>query len=78
VHIKTWHLRSSTFDGDKAAGLVPTLFASDPDAIAGALDSNWIGLQHDVNKINKTIFMPEGVSFKEASGLLKKPRYNIL
>jgi len=76
VHLKTWSIKSSTFDGDKAAGLVPTLFAADPDAIVAVLDKSWIGLQHDVIKINKAIFMPEGIQIRDAAGLLKKPRYN--
>jgi len=74
VHIKSWSLKCTTFDGDKAAGLVPTLFAADPDNIAGTLDKMWIGLQHDINKLNRAIFTPEGVTIRDAQALLKKPR----
>jgi len=74
VHLRSWSLKCTTFDGDKAAGLVPTLFAADPEGILATLDRSWIGLQHDVVKLNKVIFSPEGVSLKESHGLLKKPR----
>ncbi len=35
---KTWDLSATMFDGDDLAGMVPTIFADDPDRMVEALN----------------------------------------
>ena len=74
IHINTWPLSVTLFDGEIAGGPVPTLFASDEAAALNGVNSD-LGKAHwDVNKLSKVFFISESVYLKEALALLKKPR----
>jgi len=62
------------FDGDEAAGLIPTLFAEDIEAARTAINSDVIKAHYDVNKLNRVLIMPEHLLMREALQLLKKNR----
>lgn len=74
VHITTWPMTSNLFDGEVAAGLVPTLFTSDPTATLAAITTEVIKAHADLAKVNKTITTYESVSVAEALLVLKKAR----
>ena len=67
-------LAANLFEGDVLAGLVPTLFADDPDAAEQAITTDAAKAHWDINKINKVFMVPENISLKDAVSLLKKPR----
>ena len=67
-------LAANLFEGDVLAGLVPTLFADDPNAAEPAITSDAAKAHWDINKINKVFMVLENISLKEAVSLLKKPR----
>ena len=74
IHINTWPLSVTLFDGEIAGGPVPTLFASEEAAALDSVSSD-LGKAHwDVNKLSKVFFISESVYLKEALALLKKPR----
>jgi len=74
VSLGVWDASSTLFDGDVLAGLVPTLFGTDPEAINSALKDDPARLQWDILKLNKLLFTHEHISLKDAVGLMKKPR----
>jgi len=74
VIIKTWPLAAPLFDSDIIAGVVPTLFAENPEAAIEAMKNNPGKAHNDVAKINKVFFIPEEVNIEEANAILKKPR----
>jgi hypothetical protein len=53
---------------------VPTLFAADPTATLAALASDSARPLYDVNRINKTLLMPEFITIAEAVELISNPR----
>ncbi len=76
IKLRSWPVNAALFDGEVAAGLVPTLFAPDPEAASAAISANRLKAHYDVNKLNKVLFMPEHLQLKEALHLLKKHRYS--
>jgi len=74
VLLKSWPLEATLFDGDLLAGLVPTLFSKDVEASLAAIQGDPLKAHWDLNKISKTLFMPESVSIQEAVNIIKKPR----
>jgi len=74
VLVGSWDLNALLFDGDQAAGMVPTLFTEDEDATLKAIAADPLKIHWDVQKINRLFFIPEGLSLKDACTLLKKPR----
>lgn len=74
VHLGIWDLNATMFDGEEAAGPVPTLFAEDSEATLGAIRADRAKTHADFQKIVKIFFVPECVNIKEAAALLKKPR----
>ena len=74
IHINTWPLSATLFDGEIAGGPVPTLFATDEAAALDGISSD-LGKAHwDLSKLNKVFFTSESIYLKEALALLKKPR----
>ena len=65
---------ANLFEGDVLAGLVPTLFADDPNSAERAITSDAAKAHRDINKINKVFMVPENIGLKDAVSLLKKPR----
>ncbi len=75
IKLRRWPFNAALFDGEVAAGLIPTLFAPDPEATSAAITANRLKAHYYVNKLNKVLFMPEHLQLKEALHLLKKHRY---
>ena len=74
ICIKQWALNATMFDGEDAAGLVPTLFAVNTEAAEEAIKNDAHKAHWDMAKINKIFFIAESVDLREATALLKKPR----
>ena len=74
ILLESRSLAANLFEGDVLAGLVPTLFADDPDAAERAITSDTAKAHWDINKINKVFMVPENIGLKDAVSLLKKPR----
>ena len=75
IHINTWPLSATLFDGEVAGGVVPVLFATDEAAALDSITSDPAKAHWDVNKLNKVFFISESINLKEALALIKKPRY---
>ena len=74
IHINTWPLSATLFDGEVAGGVVPVLFATDEAAALDSITSDPAKAHWDVNKLNKVFFISESINLKEALALIKKPR----
>lgn len=74
IRLRDWSLRAALFDGDVAAGLVPTLFAANIQAAEAAIKKDPVKAHYDINRINRALIMPEHVQYREALQLLKKHR----
>ena len=74
IHINTWPLSATLFDGEVAGGVVPVLFATDEAAALDSISSDLAKAHWDVNKLNKVFFILESINLKEALALIKKPR----
>jgi len=74
ILINSWDLNATLFDGDVSAGLVPTLFAEDADTTLKAIAGDPLKIHADIQKINRLLFTPEGLTLKEALAFMKKPR----
>ena len=75
IHINTWPLSATLFDGEVAGGVVPVLFATDEAAALDSITSDLAKAHWDVNKLNKVFFISESINLKEVLALIKKPRY---
>ena len=64
------------FDGEAAAGPVPTLFSEDPEASIRAIKANLPKAHHDMQKLAKIFMAGETVRLSDCQAILKKPRYN--
>ncbi len=62
------------WNSDIISGLVPTLFADNPEAASEALHNHPGKAHGDVAKINKAFLIPEELELVEALAFLKKPR----
>ena len=74
IHIKTWSLAATLFEGEVAGGPVPTLFAADPEVAKAAISADVLKAHWDVNKMSRVLMEGESVNLKEAVALMKKPR----
>jgi len=72
--LSNWPISASMFDGDVAAGPVPSLFSDDPEATTRAISGNPAKAHHDVQKLAKVFLAGETVRLSDCSALLKKPR----
>jgi hypothetical protein len=72
--VASWPLSCTMFDGDIAAGPVPTLFAENVDEALDAITGDPVKAHYDVAKINQMFFMPEHVDMETAMAAVKKPR----
>ena len=75
IHAQTWPLAATLFEGEVAGGPVPTLFATDTDAALEAIKDDPIKAHWDCNKLAKLFLAAEEVNLKDATAVLKKPRY---
>jgi hypothetical protein len=74
VCLAQWPLEASLYDGDIAAGPIPTLFAEDIEAATENVSANPATAHADVQRMARVFFMPETLSKAEAVQLVKKPR----
>jgi hypothetical protein len=56
------------------AGPVPALFSKDAEASRESLDGNPARAHKDLQRVMKTLFMPELMDLEAAISLVKKPR----
>ena len=73
--LSSWDLEAALYDGETAAGPIPTLFAEDVEAAMEAVTSNPAKAHADLQKMAKVFFMPETANLEEAVSLIKKPRF---
>jgi hypothetical protein len=62
------------FDGSSMAGPVPALFSEDAEASREGLNGNLARAHKDLQRVMKTLFMPELMDLEAAISLVKKPR----
>jgi hypothetical protein len=74
IELACWQLGCALFDGDLAAGPIPTLFSEDPTSTLENIKKGCQKAHHDFQRAAKAFMMPELVSLEEAAQLLKKPR----
>jgi hypothetical protein len=75
INLAQWPLEAALFDGDAAAGPIPTIFTEDPEATRSALETGAAKAHHDLQRVAKALFMPEMINFKESLSIVRKPRY---
>jgi len=63
------------FDGEAAAGPVPSLFSEDPEASLRAIKANLAKTHHDIQKLAKVFAAGETIRLPDCPAFLKKPRY---
>jgi len=61
------------FEGDYLHGMVPILFAEDPEAAESAFTGDPATARKDVDRMQRLFFQPEHVSSAEALGVVRKP-----
>ena len=74
VLLSSWPLDCLMFNGDLAAGPVPTLFTEDEQASLDALSENVARAHADIQRMARAFIMTETVTPEEAAGIAKKPR----
>ena len=67
-------MAASLYDGDKAAGPTPVMFASDPEVAYEAVESDLPKIHHDIMSINRSFLIFEHINLKAAAAVIKKPR----
>ena len=75
IRLGAWPLNASLFDGEVAAGPCPILFAEDEETTVAALILDHGKSHYDVMRINRAFLSLESVNLKEATAIVKKPRY---
>jgi hypothetical protein len=74
VDLVGWQMNCAMFDGDLAAGPIPTLFSEDCNSSLENLKINVKKAHHDLQRAAKAFLMPELLTLEEATLLIKKPR----
>ena len=74
VKLSSWILSTSLFDGEHAAGPVPTLFTTDVEATKQAIAEDPSKIHWDCQRVAKIFFSMECVLVKDSAAILKKPR----
>jgi hypothetical protein len=77
ISLANWEVACSLFDGSSMAGPVPALFSEDAEASRESLNANLVRAHKDLQRVMKTLFMPEQLDLEDAIALVKKPRYDI-
>ena len=72
IHINTWPLSATLFDGEVAGGVVPVLFATDEAAALDSISSDLAKAHWDVNKLNKVFFISRPSRVGDALALRTK------
>ena len=74
IRLSAWPLQCDIFDGDEAAGPIPTLFSQEPDVTSQNILDNLVKAHNDLQRLAKVFFLMEAVSQDDCPALLKKPR----
>ena len=74
MNLGIWDLECEVFDGEKAAGPVPTLFSPNPGESLQALEDDPGKAHKDLQRMAKMFIMPEYVGAEEAMLLVRKHR----
>ena len=74
IRLAAWPLEGDFFDGDVAAGPVPTLFSQEPDTTSRAVIDNIAKAHNDLQRLAKVFFIMEAISLPDCPAILKKPR----
>ena len=74
MRLHSWPVSASMFDGEAAAGPVPTLFSEDPEATLRAITANTARAHHDIQRIQKVFLAGETIRLPDCPAILKKPR----
>lgn len=72
--LQTWELEGNMYDGDIAAGPVPTYFSEDLEGTRANMEASLARLHSDGQRLARAFFMPETVTIEEAAPIIKKPR----
>ena len=78
IRLAAWPLEGDFFDGDVAAGPVPTLFSQEPEVTSQAINDNTARAHSDLQRLAKVFFIMEAISLPDCPALLKKPRLVML
>jgi hypothetical protein len=70
IDLARWPLEAALFDGDAAAGPIPTIFSEDPEATRSALEAGAAKAHHDLQRVAKA----KTVSLEDAINIVRKPR----
>ena len=65
-------MAASLYDGEKASGPTPVMFASEPEVAYDAVESDLAKIHHDIMRINKSFLIFEHINLKAAAGVIKK------
>ena len=74
IRLSAWPLQCDIFDGDAAAGPIPTLFSQEPDVTSQNILGNLSKAHNDLQRLAKVFFLMESVCQEDCPALLKKPR----
>ena len=78
VRLSAWPLQGDIFDGDVAAGPVPTLFSQEPEVTVQNIIDNLAKAHHDIQRLAKVFFLMESVLLADCPAILKMPRYDYI
>ena len=74
VKLGAWPMIATMFDGEAAAGPLPTLFSGDPGATLEAIERDPIRAHTDLQRLSKMFFAAEYINIKDCPAVLKKTR----
>ena len=74
IRLSAWSLQCDIFDGDTAAGPMPTLFSQEPDVTSQNILGNLAKAHNDLQRLTNVFFLMESVCQENCPALLKKPR----
>ena len=74
VLLSQWELEADYFAQDFMSGIIPVLFAEDPKAAELAILADEYTAMKDLDRINRSFFIPESIDLEAAFKVVKKPR----
>jgi hypothetical protein len=74
VLLSQWELEADYFAQDFMSGIIPVLFAEDPKAAELAILADEYTAMKDLDRINRSFFIPETIDLEAAFKVVKKPR----
>jgi hypothetical protein len=74
VLLSQWDLEAEYFDKDFMSGVMPVLFAEDPKAAELAILADEYTAVKDLDRVNRSFFIPESIDLEAAIQVVRKPR----